>query len=109
MPEMIEIPFSDEMGIAALEYRKIATTRSEKKGGIGDWFEIKFPAPFLDEPGIFRIIEIIKVNLEEVRNIFYRLEGFDTPESFEKTWRALHRGHFTTKKIYYIHFFTRVS
>jgi hypothetical protein len=35
MPE-IEIPFSYEMAIAALDGRKIATTRSEKKGVIGD-------------------------------------------------------------------------
>jgi hypothetical protein len=56
----------------------------------------------------FRLIEIIGIDLDSVKNIYFRLEGFDSPEEFEKTWRALHRGHFTTGKMYYIHFFARV-
>jgi hypothetical protein len=105
----IEIPFSDEMAMAALEYRKIATTRSEKKGNPGVWFEIKFPEPYLDEPGTFRIIDVLAVAISEVQLKYYRLEGFDSPEEFEITWRKLHRGHFTRGKEYYIHFFTRVE
>lgn len=57
----------------------------------------------------FRILDIMAVDLETVKNLYFRLEGFDSPEDFEKTWRALHRGHFTTGKPYYMHVFGRVS
>ena len=104
----IDIPFSREMAIAAIEGRKIATTRSEKKGKVGDLFEVEYPKPYLDEPAVFRLLDIFSVDLSVVKQQYYRLEGFNSPEDFEKTWRTLHRGHFTTNKPYYIHFFGRV-
>ena len=113
----IDIPFSREMVIAAIEGRKIATTRSEPKGKVGDVFQIENPN--FDEDNIidrmwsypratFCLIDIFSVDLTVVKQQYYRLEGFDSPEAFEKTWRALHRGHFTVNKPYYIHFFGRV-
>ena len=111
----IEIPFSREMAIAAIDGLKVATTRSEAKGKIGDEFTIEDPR--LKEEGIevyffnrkYRLIEIMAVDLETVRNLYFRLEGFDSSEAFEKTWRALHRGHFTTGKLYYMHIFGRIA
>ena len=102
----IELPFSREMAIAAIGGYKVATTRSEKKGEIGDKFHIEDPRD--GSPELFRIIEIMVVDLETVKNLYYRLEGFESPEAFEKTWRALHRGHFTTRKLYFIHIFGRM-
>jgi hypothetical protein len=109
MPE-IEIPFSHEMAIAALDGRKIATTRSEKKGEIGDIFDIIDPrdTDIFITGGRFRLIDVRQTTLLDVARNFYRLEGFDSPEAFEKGWRALHRGHFTLDKDYWIHFFGRM-
>jgi hypothetical protein len=104
----VEIPFSDEMAMAAINSKKIATTRSERKGKIGDWFEIDYPEPFLDEPVGFIIIDIWESYLPFIKEYYYLLEGFDSPESFEKTWKKLHRGHFTTDKKYFVHFFARL-
>lgn len=120
MIRIIEIPFSREMAIAAIDGRKVATTRSERKGVIGDIFEIVNPriAPEKQLQGIveglyripeFRLIDIHECDLSVVKDLFFRLEGFDSPEAFEKTWRALHQGHFTTGKLYYIHFFGRFA
>ena len=114
----IQIPFSREMAIAAIDGKKVATTRSERKGEIGDTFQID--NPHFDEnnvcdrmwensKGEFRLLEIMAVDLETVANIYFRLEGFDSPEAFRATWRALHRGHFTTGKLYYMHVFGRVA
>jgi hypothetical protein len=108
----IEIPFSREMAIAIFEGRKIATTRSEKKGEIGDTFDVivshKTHGFFIDA-GKCRLIDIWPNTwLTTVRDDLYRLEGFDSPEAFERGWRALHRGHFTTNKDYFVHFFARV-
>ena len=110
----VEIPFSREMAIAAIESRKIATTRSDPKGDIGDEFEILHPdipkneaCKYFATPR-FRIIEVYNEDLQCIRNKFFRLEGFESPQSFEKTWRSLHRGHFATNKDYFIHFFARL-
>lgn len=105
----IEIPFSDAMAIAAIEGRKVATTRSDAKGKIGDIFDIPGRDPCDLIVNKFRIIEIMMVDLETVRDLYFRLEGFDNPAAFEKTWRALHRGHFTTGKLYYMHIFGRIA
>lgn len=109
----ITIPFSREMAIAAIDGRKVATTRSEAKGQIGDEFKILDPRTgttiFDDDYGTFRLIEIMAMDLETVRDLYFRLEGFDSPEAFEKTWRSLHRGHFTTGKLYYMHVFGRIA
>lgn len=111
----IEIPFSREMAIAAIEGKKVATTRSEAKGEIGDTFTIEIVRDDLlkgipvKRTGKFHLIEIMAVDLITVKNLYFRLEGFDSPEAFEKTWRALHRGHFTTDKLYFMHIFGRVA
>ena len=99
---VIEIKFSHEMAEAAPNGWKVCTTRSEKKGEIGDTFDI-LGAKFV-------LIDVWLGNwITTVRDDLYRLEGFDSPEAFEKTWRALHRGHFTTNKDYVVHFFGRVA
>lgn len=35
--------------------------------------------------------------------------GYFEQGAWRGTWRALHRGHFTTDKLYFIHFFGRVA
>ena len=113
--EDIDIPFSEAMAIAAIDGKKIATTRSELKGVVGGTFFVEDPrrigagGPAIKYGGWFCLISIKEVDLKTIRNYYYRLEGFDSPEAFEKTWRALHRGHFTTGKQYYIHFFGRIA
>jgi hypothetical protein len=98
----IEIPSSDAMAEAALDGRKICTTRSEKMDEIGDTFQI-LGAKFV-------LIDIWPATwITYVRDDLYRLEGFESPEEFEKTWRALHRGHFIMNRDYVLHFFGRVA
>ena len=112
----IEIPFSYEMAVAIIDGKKVATTRREAKGQIGDMFLIQDPR--YDPNGwtaerhrhLFRVIEILEIDdLTIVKTVYYHLEGFDSPEAFEKTWRALHRGHFTLNKDYVVHFFGRIA
>lgn len=107
----IEIPFSYEMAIAAANGWKIATTRSERKGEIGDTFIIPYPRDdeFYEAGDAceFRIIDVFQIHLRSVKAAYHRLEGCSSPEEFEKLWRSLHRGHFTEDKVYWIHFFAR--
>ena len=105
MSKMIEdFKFSRAMADAAIEGRKVATTRNERKGEIGDTFHIYDDGGF---PATFRIIEIMATDLETIANLYFRLEGFKSPEAFRATWRKLHRGHYTTGKIVYMHIFAR--
>jgi hypothetical protein len=110
----IELPFSREMAIAAIEGKKVATTRSEPKGDYGDTFEVGHPdvpksesCKYFATPK-FRILDILPRPLDDVKSMYFRLEGFDSPVAFEKTWRSLHRGHYVGDKEYYVHFFARV-
>ena len=80
----IEIPFSREMAIAAIESRKITTTRSERKGEPGDTFEIEDPRGRMMGFTTFRLIDIWETTLESVRDFYYRLEGCSSPEEFER-------------------------
>jgi hypothetical protein len=109
MPE-IDIPFSFNMALAAVEGRKVATTRGDKKGEIGDTFPIPDPRPETSgDAFLYQLIEIMAVDLETVANLYFRLEGFNSPDEFRATWRALHRGHYTTDKLYYMHVFGRIA
>jgi len=100
MSKEIVLRFSPEMKRAAMEGRKIATTRSEQKGSPGDTFTLD---------GVrFRILEVHRIYLADVRNLLYALEGFTSPRDFEDTWRRLHHGHFPASNLYHIHFFARI-
>jgi hypothetical protein len=100
MPE-VTLPFNEEMRRAIREGKKVCTSRSEKKGEIGDWFTL--------DGRIFRIVDIQFRMLGWIRDTMYRLEGFDSPEAFETLWRKIHRGHFTEGKVYTVHYFAAVS
>jgi hypothetical protein len=104
----IEIPFSREMAIAAIDGRKIATTRSERRGEPGDTFEIEDPRGRMMGFATFRLLDVKTGRLEYIQYKCCRLEGCASPEEFEQVWKSLHRGHFTTGKMYFIHFFARV-
>lgn len=81
---LIEPPrFSRAMRLAILEGRKTCTTRSEKKGEVGD----KWPLEHM-------ILEYTKIEenvLAYVAENLFREEGFSSPDEFRETWCRLHR------------------
>ena len=98
---MISMPFSPEMVTAAIDGRKCCTTRSKPYGKPGDIFQVNGAR--------FRLLDIRKHTLNFVHQTLYRLEGFDTPEGFEHTWRILHRNQFDPRRSYYVHYFARAD
>lgn len=98
---MISMPFSPEMVAAAIDGRKCCTTRSKPYGKPGDIFQVNGAR--------FRLLEINIRTLYYVRQQLYRLEGFDTPEAFERTWRILHRNQFDASRAYFVHYFARAD
>jgi len=96
---LIDLKFSPDMAEAVLDGRKCCTSRSERKGAPGDEFEIE---------GVrFRIVDVKEEVLAHIGNDWYRLEGVDSPEAFERLWRSLHRGHYSLMRYYFVHFFAR--
>lgn len=93
----VKIAFSKEMSRAILDGRKCTTARSEEKGEIGDVFQI--------QDNFYRIVHICPAKLKYIEDIFYRTEGCESPDHFERLWRSLHRGHYYENKLYFLHFF----
>lgn len=96
----IDLEFSGEMAAAVLNGRKCCTTRRTRHGDRGDEFEVV---------GVgFRLVQVLRATLPDVRDALYMAEGFATPQAFEETWRALHGGEFETGRDVYVHFFARL-
>ncbi|MBN1574538.1 MAG: hypothetical protein JW984_15180 [Deltaproteobacteria bacterium] len=51
-----------------------------------------------------RVAWVTMMRLREVKEHFYGMEGYDSPEEFEKVWRGIHRGRFNPNQIVYVHF-----
>lgn len=101
MPRWINIPFSYEMYGAISQGKKVCTTRSEKKGEIGDLFVIAGKA--------YRIVDVRPMPLWEVGDTLYRQEGCSSPAAYRDLWRRLHQGRFSAEQTYYVHWFARIE
>ena len=51
-----------------------------------------------------RVAWITMMRLREVREHFHEMEGYNSPEEFERVWRGIHRGRFNPDQIVYVHF-----
>jgi hypothetical protein len=81
---LIQAPkFSKAMKQAVLEGRKSCTTRTERKGEVGD----KWPLGHM----ILEYTKIERHTLDYVATTLYREEGFQSPDEFRDTWCRLHR------------------
>jgi hypothetical protein len=68
---------------AVLEDRKSCTTRSEKKGEVGDRWALGYM--------VLEYTRIEKNTLDHVARHLYKEEGFNSPDEFRDTWCRLHR------------------
>lgn len=101
MTSTITLLFSEEMTEAVLEGRKVLTSRRTCKGATGDTFEIRGSQ--------YRLVDVFRCELRNVRDTLFRLEGCDSPEQFEQVWRGLHGGEFPETDRLYVHAFAKVS
>ena len=102
---LVEIKFAEDMALAAMEGRKICTSRHDQKGEIGDTFFVVHPET--KNIGAFRIMDVDFLELREIGNKLYRKEGcssrfviltakadgIDPPtgEALEKVMKEYHR------------------
>lgn len=97
----ITLKFAPEMRQAIYEGRKCCTTRRERRGTIGDTFKT--------DGRTYRIVDVSVDWLGEIRDTFFRQEGFNSPEAFEAFWRTHHHGEFPVSQVCYTHWFARIE
>jgi hypothetical protein len=105
--------FRPVMVKALFEGRKVATNRGKPLGTRGDWFDLtyveKHPWGELRTTGHFKIVDVRCAEYHVVRDAYYQVEGFDSPEEFEKFGRSIYRGKLPNEHaIRYLHFLARV-
>lgn len=95
------LAFSPDMAYKVLTGRKICTTRRERHGRIGDYFEL--------HGAKYEILDIWTIRLKDVKRWFFACEGFSCPDAFERKWRDLHDGRFDEHRLHYVHWFGRLT
>ncbi len=97
---LITLNFAPEMEEAILQGRKCCTSRSMRKGIVGDLFLVKGQ--------LYRILHIHSCALYSARNAYYDAEGFSSPEEFQKFWEE-YVGAFEKADPIFLHFFAYVT
>lgn len=96
----IEIPFN-AWSRMKLKTGKCATSRNTKYGSSGDTFIVD---------GVeYELINVWRLELEEVATRFHIEEGMASKEEFIEVWKSIYPlSGWTPKKMVWIHFFRKV-
>ena len=78
----IVIPFMPKFGTPMLSGQKTATSRTKLYGYAGDYFEAF--------GRIFILTDVRYIHLDTISHLYFREEGFESPNGFIATWRRLH-------------------
>ena len=98
----IDIPFRGDMARAVRERRKICTSRTTRRGNVGDRFIVGTVE--------CELTGVEKLPLSHVASHFYRFEGFETPDDFKRVWSEIHpMTGFDPDNIVWVHFFKVVE
>lgn len=95
----LDLWFTADMEEAIRSGRKCSTSRRERHGDPGDRFIVG--------GGIYQIVDVIQVELAEVANLFFRLEGFASPQDFREFWTRVYGPPYSGWDMVYVHFFVR--
>lgn len=98
---LIVLQFTPEMESAILGGRKCCTSRRERHGNPGDRFIVG--------DVVYQIVDVLRVDLGEVAEAYFRLEGFDTGQEFRDFWIQVYNKPVTDWDMVYVHFFARLG
>lgn len=89
------LPFTPRMEAAVKAGTKTATSRTKRYGKAGDVVVTREGQRLL-------LIEVERVLLSTVRDHYWRDEGCESPEDFERVWGDIHplRGYDGSQKVY---------
>lgn len=99
---LVRLPFMPEWRAPVLAGTKTTTCRTRRYGVAGDEFEV--------EGILFRLVEVTQRPLSRARDRWWREEGFESAEAFERAWTTNHptRG-FRVDDQVWVHRFERVA
>jgi len=96
----VSIPFQERFIIPMESGIKTKTSRNKKYGEVGNIF--------INNTHIYQITEIERMELGVVAKIYYRQEGFNSPQEFIDCWVGLHpREGFVPNQKVWVHSFKR--
>lgn len=97
----IHIPFNGWSRDKLRRGIKTSTCRRKKYGEIGHMFTV--------EARMYRLVDIRRMTLQEVKDKWYKEEGCQTPEEFVDIWNAIHhkKGFVGTDRVF-LHIFEQV-
>jgi hypothetical protein len=101
MRREFEMRFAGDMTDLIIDGKKRATTRNTVHGYPGDVFKVRGIVPYM-------VVSLWYWPLGRVRDLLYSLEGFDSPEAFERFWRR-HKHEFDPERGVYVHIFDEVD
>lgn len=101
------------MARAILEGRKKCTSRTKQYGQVGDTFTVMNPKGFaVDNEKLvvkLKLTEIYQRTMGQIRNIFYKEEGFNSPEEYEDYLINVVKLKWDTNRMLYLHWFEEVE
>ncbi len=80
---IIELKFYEGKEDLILHGQACATTRRTKHGKEGDTFFVK------DQ--VYQITQVLCMTLEQVARLYYRDEGYSSPDTFYTVWKMCYR------------------
>ena len=95
----IELSFAPEMEEAILSGYKACTTRRTRHGAVGDTFVVR--------GRMYRILHIHSAALISIAHSYYAIEGFSSPEEFERFWESAYGEYWGASSVF-IHMFAYV-
>lgn len=102
----INIPMNDWSRDKLRKRIKNATSRNKRYGWLGDTFLEDVGGRMVE----YGIIEQKHTTLREVRDVYFRMEGCETPEEFEQVWIDIHpRAGFQPEHKVWLHIFVGIT
>ena len=106
MSKVVQIPFIPELEEKLVLGKVLMTSRTRRYGDPGDTFTIEY----LKRPHNFKILGVIKLELEVVAREFHEEHGFKTPNHYREAWKKLHpKKGFIGNKVVTTHIFRRIE
>lgn len=106
MSKEVQIPFMAELEQKLAKDKVVMTSRTRRYGDPGDTFTIGYQ----DKPYKFKILGVVRLELEVIARDFHHEHGFETPKDYRIAWKQLHpRKGFIGNQLVTTHIFRRLE
>lgn len=86
MSKEVKIPFIPELEPKLAKGEVVMTSRTRRFGDPGDTFTIEYKKELYH----FKILGVIRLELEVIAREFHEEHGFKTPKDYRNAWKGIH-------------------